>query len=112
GMNAFSLDQGMEATITKAAALVRQLYQPGTQCFIIGIGLALVMQDASGQPDKPAGTALGEFDLLHHRRHRFALGLRAQYFPLTTTFKASMSSMASASSFFSFAFSDSRSRSR
>jgi hypothetical protein len=50
------------------------------------------------------GTALGELDLLHHRRQCFVLGLRAQYFPWITTFNASMSSMASASNFSNRAF--------
>lgn len=66
------------------------------------------MQHAARKPDKPAGTALGDIDLLPNRRDRLAPGLRAQGFPFTTTFRASISSIASASSFFSLAFSASR----
>ncbi|KOT08447.1 hypothetical protein DM77_2273 [Burkholderia mallei] len=70
------------------------------------------MQHAARKPDKPAGAALGDADLLPNRQHCFAFGLRAQGFPLTTTFNASISSIASASSFFSRAFSTSRPLSR
>ena len=48
--------------------------------------------------------ALWDVDLLPNRGHCFALGLWAQGFPLTTTFNPFISSMASASSFFSRAF--------
>lgn len=50
---------------------------------------------------------LGELGTCPHCHHGVALCLRAQRFPRTTTFSASLSSIASASTFLSFAFYDS-----
>ncbi|KOT21990.1 hypothetical protein DM52_2239 [Burkholderia mallei] len=91
---------------------MRQLHQTRREHLILVVRLRVVMQHAARKPDKPAGAALGDVDLLPNRQHCFAFGLRAQGFPLTTTFNASISSIASASSFFSRAFSTSRSLSR
>lgn len=71
-----SLVVGKQSAVAEATMLMRPLYRSNTQCFIVGIGLGLVMQDASGKPAKPAGTTLGEHDLLHHCRHGFAPGFR------------------------------------
>ena len=96
----------------ETATLVRQRHQTRRERLILVVRLHFVMQYAAGKPDKPAGATLGDIDLLPNRRDRLAFGLWAQGFPFTTTFNASMSSIASANSFLSRAFSASRSFSR
>ncbi|KOS76250.1 hypothetical protein DM46_2301 [Burkholderia mallei] len=112
GVRAFAFHQGVQSAVAESTTFVRQLHQTRREHLILAVRLRVVMQHAARKPDKPAGAALGDVDLLPNRQHCFAFGLRAQGFPLTTTFNASISSIASASSFFSRAFSTSRPLSR
>ncbi|KOS90759.1 hypothetical protein DM49_2855 [Burkholderia mallei] len=112
GVRAFAFHQGVQSAVAESTTFVRQLHQTRREHLTLVVRLRVVMQHAARKPDKPAGAALGDVDLLPNRQHCFAFGLRAQGFPLTTTFNASISSIASASSFFSRAFSTSRPLSR
>ncbi|KGC60455.1 transposase domain protein [Burkholderia mallei] len=112
GVRAFAFHQGVQSAVAESTTFVRQLHQTRREHLTLVVRLRVVMQHAARKPDKPAGAALGDVDLLPNRQHCFAFGLRAQGFPLTTTFNASISSIASVSSFFSRAFSTSRPLSR
>src|SRR5690606_24984547 len=71
-----------------------------------------VVQHAARQAQHATRATFGHVGLGPHGNDGFPPRLRAQNFPRATTFYASLSSIASASSFLSFAFSASSARSR
>ncbi|AXW60762.1 hypothetical protein CJO94_01040 [Ralstonia solanacearum] len=77
----FALPQGMQSPIAKATAFVRQLDPPRFEPLVSWVGSGFVMQHAAGQPDKPAGAALGErltFCRIASTASRLACGLRGR----------------------------------
>lgn len=81
GVRAFALHKGEHSTVAESTTFVRQLHQTRREHLILVLRLRVVMQHAARKPDKPAGAALGDVDLLPNRRHCFAFGSRAQAFP-------------------------------
>src|SRR5690554_7367151 len=99
----------MQAPIAETPALLCQFHELGLQLGVLFAGAGLIVQHRARQPDQLTGTALGDAGSGLHLLHRFPPSCRAYPFPRATTFSASISRWASASSFFSRLFSDRKS---
>src|SRR5688500_7443049 len=105
-----ALDQDVQPPVAEAPALTGQLDQALLKAVVLP--LRAIVQHAARQAQHAAGAAFGHKVLGPHGGDGIPSRLRAQNFPRATTFNASLSSIASASSFLSLAFSASSARSR
>lgn len=78
GLHAFSAKQHMEPAVAEAPSLVGELDHPRLDRLVLRVGLGLMDKARARKPHKPAGAANRDPGFLSHRRHRRALGLRAQ----------------------------------
>lgn len=106
----FALDQDVQPPVAETPSLAGQLDQAPLQAIVLSLGG--VLQHAARQAQYAAGAPLGHMSLGPHDDDGVAWCLRAQNFPRATTFNASLSSIASASSFLSLLFSASNARRR
>src|SRR5580658_5835684 len=111
-LNPFSTQHRMDASIAKTTPLRGELPDPCPQLIVVQRRTGFVVQNRARQPHQVTGATFGDARLGPHGLHCRSPRLRAYRFPRATTFSASMSSIASASSFFSLPFSPSSSRRR
>lgn len=97
GLEPVAPEQDMQSPISEAPPFTRQFDQ--TLLESIARPLRDVVQHAAGQAEQATGAAFGQIELGPHGADGDTPRLRAQNFPRATAFNASLSSMASATSF-------------
>src|SRR5580704_10823635 len=105
---AFAPQQNMDASIAVAALHRRDLFDPRTYSAALRSPAAIAVQRARDKY-QPARARHTEVPFRHQHGHRFAPRLRAHHFRPRRSFRAALSSSASASSLLSLLFSASSS---
>src|SRR5690606_6356596 len=109
--HALALEQHMQTPVAEPAASPRQLLQPRPQGGRVGTTLPVAHRRPVGF-DHTARPPLAHLMHLAQMRHGFPPGSGRHHFFEATSFSMALSSIASASSFFSLAFSSSSAFSR